>query len=110
MNLIGMNRRDVPEGYWRDWMEANYNHLDDAIRDVEWFAGSWSATELLENNDAEGIVEIVGDWVEAECDYNNEEEWSDLCQLFYDWWGCINLASFTPEWDAFWQQKLAEET
>ena len=80
-----------------------------SVADVEWFARNTSATELLEMSDADGITETVGDWVEANCDYDTEDDWSDLCQVFYDWWGCGHLGSHTPEWHAFWQQKLSEE-
>ena len=80
-----------------------------SVADVEWFAGDISASELLEMSDADGIVETVGDWVEANCDYENEDEWSDLCFVFYAWWGCENIASHTDEWKEFWNQKLSEE-
>ena len=80
-----------------------------SVSDVEWFARDISATELLEMSDADDIVETVGNWVEANCDYDTEEEWSDLCMVFYDWWGCGDIGSHTPEWQAFWQQKLLEE-
>ena len=81
----------------------------EAIADIEWFARDISATELMENNDADGIVEIVGNWVEENCDYENEEEWSDLCFVFYEFWGCENIASHSPEWDEFWDNKVKEE-
>ena len=80
-----------------------------SVADVKWFASDISASELLEMSDADGIVETVGDWVESNCDYENEDEWSDLCFVFYEWWGCENIASHTDEWKEFWNQKLAEE-
>ena len=83
--------------------------IDQMKGEVEWFAREMTATELLENNDADGIVEIVGDWVESNCDYNTEDEWSELCFVFYEWWGCANIPSHSPEWDKFWNDKLEEE-
>lgn len=77
--------------------------------DVEWLARDVTATELMEDGDANSIVEFVGDWVEANCDYETEEEWSDLCFVFYEWWGCENIASHTEEWQQFWEQKVKEE-
>ena len=80
-----------------------------SVADVEWFARDISASELLEMSDADGIVETVGNWVEENCDYKTEQEWSDLCFVFYEWWGCEDIGSHTPEWTQFWSQKLAEE-
>lgn len=79
--------------------------------DVEWFARDISATELLENNDANGIVEIVGDWVDENCDYDEDDDdaFSELCFVFYEFWGCENIQSHSPEWDQFWNDKLMEE-
>ena len=83
---------------------------DEARSDVEWFARDISATELLENNDPDGIVEIVGNWVDENCDYNeDDDDYSELCFVFYEWWGCENIPSHSPEWDEFWNDKLAEE-
>ena len=80
------------------------------ITDVEWFAREISATELLEmSNTPSDICEVVGNWVEENCDYDDEEEWSDLCFVFYEFWGCENIPSHTPEWDKFWNDKLEEE-
>ena len=81
-----------------------------SVADVEWFARETSATELMEMSDTpSAICEVVGDWVENNCTYDTEDEWSDLCFVFYEWWGCEHIASHTPEWDAFWQQKVTEE-
>jgi len=102
-----LKRSEVKRGQWREFMEVTYPHMEDDIRDMEHWSNSWSVTELMENNDADGIVEIVGDQASA---YTEDDDiWSDFCMLFYDWWGCIDLASGTAEWDAFWEQRLAEE-
>ena len=80
------------------------------ISEVEWLASSYSATELLETcGDADGIVEFVGDWVEENLDYSTEEEWSDLCFVFYEWWGCAGIPSHTPEWEQFWLEQAKQE-
>jgi hypothetical protein len=85
---------------------------DESRTSVEWFARNISATELLENNDANGIVEIVGDWVDENCDYDEDDDddaFSELCFVFYEFWGCENIPSHSPEWDKFWNDKLMEE-
>ena len=81
-----------------------------SVGDVEWFARNISATELLDMSDTpSAICEVVGNWVENNCDYDTEEEWSDLCFVFYEWWGCAHLDSSTPEWANFWTVMSREE-
>ena len=104
---------------WRertDWVKAmkeNCPGLVEAINSVLWFADSYCVTELLEEaGDSDAIVELVGDWVEESLGYDSSEqwqEWSDLCQVFYARWGCLELASSTPEWDEFWTNLQKEE-
>ncbi len=108
---------------WREWttdfdwikaMKENCPGMLEAIAAVQWFADSYCVTELLEEagGDPDTIVEIVGDWVEESLGYDSSEqwqEWSDLCQVFYARWGCLELASSTPEWDEFWTNLQKEE-
>ena len=103
-----LKRSDELQGRWREFCEQEHPHLLEEIRDMEHWSQSWSVTELLDGNDPDGIVEIVGD--QASTYDTTEDEWSDLCCLFYDWWGCLNLGSSTPEWDEFWMKRLSEET
>ena len=77
--------------------------------EVEWLARDVSATELMNNNDADGIVEFVGDWIEDNVSYDTEDEWSELCFVFYEFWGCQDIPSHTPEWTQFWTDKVREE-
>ena len=79
--------------------------------EVEWLARNYTATELMEmgGGNADNIVEFVGDWIESNLTYKDEDEWSDLCVAFYEWWGCENLASQTDEWHQFWENKVKEE-
>ena len=107
-------RQWTSEFDWTESMKTNCPGMVEAINSVLWFAGSYSVTELMEEagGDADGIVEIVGDWVEESLHYDstdNWQEWSDLCQVFYDYWGCLELSSGTPEWDSFWLSRAAEE-
>ena len=95
---------DLQQMDWRGYMEATYPEMIDDIRDMHHWAKSWSTVELLEND----IVELVGD--QASCYTEDDQIWSDFCMIAYDWWGCLDLASGTPEWDQFWSRKLSEET
>ena len=86
----------------------------ESVSAVEWFASSYSVTELLDeaNGSPDNIVEIVGDWIEEELGLDSSDdwqEWSDLCQVFYGFWGCLDIPSHSPEWDKFWNDKLEEE-
>jgi hypothetical protein len=106
-----MKREDVGVTCsWRDFMEHNYPELESAICDMQSWTESWTVWELLEGNDPDAIVEMVGDHASIYfSDEDDDDAWSDMCMMFYDWWGCLDLASSTPEWDKFWLDLLAEE-
>ena len=102
-------------GLIRALFDCYYNKRDkkgmneQSRQDVEWMASNHSAMELLEMGDPDAIVEFVGDWVEDNCDYSTEEEWSDLCFVAYEFWGCAGIPSHSPQWDEFWFNKAKEE-
>jgi hypothetical protein len=81
------------------------------IESMTWFAKSWTVTELLDegNTHPDDIPEIVGDWVDDELNPIDDDEKSELCSVFYNYWGSVGIDSHTPEWEGYWMNLLSEE-
>ena len=98
--------------FWKEVI-AKSPHLEEAVRDVRQAAADISAHEILDGEDfphpyIDFVAEWVGEWISSS--YTNEEEdWSDLCCVFYEFKGCLDLSSHNDEWNKFWLSELGDE-
>ncbi|QBP06115.1 hypothetical protein [Synechococcus phage S-B68] len=89
--------------------------MTDLKHDLSSFLSSsdWSAETLCADG-TDAVVETVGAYIEEFMnsygvdpdDDENEELYSDLCFMVYEFHGAEDLESGTPEWDAHWESLL----
>ena len=92
-----MNKLDVKQGEWIDYLYETYPDHHDVINDLKLETESITLRELVEMADGYDITETVGDLVDTVL-----EEWgldpddfidpidSDFCQLVWDHYGLLD--------------------
>ena len=92
-----MNKLDVKQGEWVDYLYETYPDSLDVIQDLKSELHNTSLEQLVSEADGYEITETVGDICENVMstyglDYDDEDEelWSDLCQLVWDHYGLLD--------------------
>jgi len=92
-----MNKLDVKQGEWIDYLQITYNPLMSAIDDLQQVLSNTSLEQLVSEAGGYDITETVGDLVDTVL-----EEWgldpddfidpidSDFCQLVWDHYGLLD--------------------
>ncbi len=92
-----------------DEVIARSPHLKDRVNEIYQSGHHISAEEIIGDNPfphpyIDYVAEWVGDWIQSSYYPSNDEEYSDLCCVFYDSKGCLDLSG--DEWNNFWLQQL----
>ena len=87
-----MNKLDAKQGEWIDYLYETYPDHHDVINDLKLETESITLRELVEMADGYDITETVGDLADSvmktydlDCDGDDEDMWSDLCYLIWDY-------------------------
>ena len=99
-----MNKLDVKQGEWVDYLYETYPDSLDVIQDLKSELHNTSLEQLVSEVDGYDITETVGDICENVMstyglDYDDEDEelWSDLCQLVWDHYGLLDTTDVVTD-------------
>ena len=96
--------------FWKEVI-AKSPHLKEAVRDVRGAAAHITAYEIIGDEEfpqpyVDVVAEWVGDWISSSYTIRDDDDYSDLCCVFYEFKGCLDLHG--DGWNEFWMNELKE--
>lgn len=87
---------------------ARSPHLEESARDVYESASHISAKEIIGDEEfpqpyVDVVAEWVGDWIASSYTLRDDDDYSDLCCVFYEAKGCLDLHG--DAWNEFWMNQ-----